>query len=230
MGIDVIAWTGCDVQAKLGPDGFFPVLLKSKALAAAGSSAPQHLDSLIIRLPESDDAIPYRDLKDQVAIAAGDSDQCQRCLLTPGARSCFRFIGYPIDRVAERFVLQHFVRQLDIPKSPADQIYHDVVTAKGDDDGSLVFEGDSPLEEASNRLGVRLDSRRLIEALTRNLFTIEEISAFGAFWSRFEKDVQSSGPSFSASLREFCELSSLFRYVFLHAATSNGECGVIFLR
>lgn len=237
MGIDVISWFGCGLQAQMSEEEWAGVMKLQAYRRAAESMVPdpKQRETFVLQVPgESDAEVSYLSLVEtlnEFEQAAGD---CADCFApdTP----CRRFIAYPIDEMAERFLFQYFLREVAVDGSPAQQIHHDLIAgnpscapewerrAAGD---TSTFEAAEPFTETLAG-DLPVDSSSVFGALLRDVRGLPAVTAHALFWRGFVDFVPQVMLSRSRGLADLVSLYALFEFTFRRGAAGSPTCDVLF--
>lgn len=133
MGADYIGFRGCGLQRSLGPEGFLGKLkLRAYKGAIEAQVPPEQRATVKVQVQvtgRAPRALDYASICSEVESFLAGSPECASCPLAGGKPvGCYRYVGYPVDAIAEELVFAFFCRDLDTPDSIADQLYRDIMS------------------------------------------------------------------------------------------------------
>lgn len=197
---------------------------------------PQRRDALILKVPGNDGAmenLPYRALVELLQ-EFQDAEDDPECFAAD--HPCRRFISYPVDEVAERFLFDYFLRELAAPGSVSHQIYVDTIAerqtagprwelrAAGD---RSTFESGEAFHETLDD-GTNINSSIVFGAVLRDVRGLSAVTAHSLFWRGFAEFVPAVMLGRSRTLAELVALYPLFEFTFRRGASGSKSCDVLF--
>jgi len=179
MGADYIGFRSCGLQRSLGPEGFLGKLkLRAYKGAIEAQVPPEQRATVKIQVQVTNRpprALDYATICAELETFLAGSPECASCPLAGGNPvGCYRYVGYPIDAIAEELVFSFFCRDLDTPDSIADQLYRDIVSRVPQGSGwhtqrpRPLAELPAPLVHVTPR-GRRVDSAQVLAGLFASL-------------------------------------------------------------
>jgi len=187
LGIDVISWFGGSLQSQMGEEGWLELMKLRAYKAAAEEAAPDDPGRVVLEIPRRDGtsaSVPHGDLVAALDSAAREAGDCAPCFEEDSP--CHRFISFPIDEMAERILFNYFLRELETPDSPGDQIYRDFIESsasvgpswekRGAGDASTLASSEPFVETIASRGGVTITSSQVLGALLRDERGVESVT------------------------------------------------------
>lgn len=239
MGIDVISWHGCELQSSVSEGEFLGIMKLCSYKAAAEEMAPDNPDGVVITVPTGEGSptlISYPELVEAIQSLVSAAGDCEVCLApnSPG----YRYLTFPIDEMAERFLFDYYLRELMTADTPADQIYRDLILGAAEPrpawlrrgmDGDPTLEATEPFRETLARYpGATLDSSTVLGALLHDVRGLPAVTAHALFWQGFTEFVPRVMASRWRSLNELTSLSELFELTFRRGIAGARTCDVLF--
>jgi hypothetical protein len=246
MGADYIGFRGCDLQRSLGVQGFLGKLKLRAYKGAIEAQVPEPQRATVKvqvqvtgRAPQS---LDYAGICHELETFLAGSPECPSCPLAGGNPvGCYRYVGYPVDAIAEELAFAFFCRELDTPDSIADQLYRDIVSRVPQGSGWHT-QRPGPLAELpvpfvhTSRGGRRVDSAQLLAGMFISLEHAPLLVAYARFYNELRSFVAAEWDrcaaadpqrakqlSESRTLRELIDVANLLTQAVPYAVNGTGH-------